>query len=91
MRSSRVIPEDAKDEFWSVVRDCLVEFHDRPRAWARAAANRLRAKVESMPHEQMEWFYHSEPFDIACSLANHQLAMGKNILSRYLQIRDGEE
>jgi hypothetical protein len=90
MRISRIIPEDAKDHFWSVVKECLVEFHHRPRAWSQAKAKRFRARVEAMPHEQMELFYHSEPFDVACRLAQQPLDMG-NYLSRYLQIRDGED
>ena len=43
-----------------------------------------------MPHEQMELIYHSEPFDVACRLAQEPLDMG-NHLSRYLQIRDRED
>jgi hypothetical protein len=85
-----MIPEDAKDHFWSVVKECLVEFHRRPRAWSRTRTNRVRTRVEAMPHEEMELFYHSEPFDVACRLAQHPLDMAKH-LSRYLQIRDGED
>ena len=90
MSISRIIPEDAKDHFWSVVKECLVEFHQRPRAWSRTSASRFRTRVEAMPHEQMELFYHSEPFDVACRLAQHPLDMGDH-LSRYLQIRDRED
>jgi hypothetical protein len=90
MTISRIIPEYAKDHFWSVVKECLVQFHDKPRAWSQKAANRLRAKTEAMAKEEMELFYHAEPFDVACSLAKHQLDM-QNLLSRYLQIRDAED
>ncbi len=69
MTASRIIPEDAKDQFWSVVKECLVEFHQRPRAWSRATASRFRKEVEAMPRAQMELFYHAEPFDVACRLA----------------------
>jgi hypothetical protein len=62
----------------------------KPRAWSQKAANRLRARIEAMPKEEMELFYHAEPFDVACSLVKHQLDM-KNFLSRYLQIRDAED
>jgi hypothetical protein len=47
-------------------------------------------KVEAMPLEEVELFYHSEPFDVACRLAQHPLDM-ENYLSRYVQIRDGED
>ena len=43
-----------------------------------------------MPHQQTELFYHSEPFDVACRLAERPLDMERH-LSRYLQIRDGQD
>ncbi len=43
-----------------------------------------------MPREQMELFYHSEPFDVACRLAQHPLDL-KDHLPRYLEIRDGQD
>jgi hypothetical protein len=90
MSISPIIPEDAKEHFWSVVEECLVEFHHRSRAWSRTRANRFRTRVEAMPHEQMELVYHSESFDVACRLARRLLDMA-NHLPRYLQIRDGED
>jgi hypothetical protein len=53
----------------------------------RRKAAQLRKKIESMPKESMELFYHSEPFDVACDLANHPLNLERH-LDRYLQIRD---
>jgi hypothetical protein len=38
----------------------------------------------------MELFYHAEPWDVACDLANRELDMDDKILSRYLEIRDVE-
>jgi hypothetical protein len=41
-----------------------------------------------MPAEQMELFYHAEPFDVACNLADNALDV-KDHLDEYLEIRDG--
>jgi hypothetical protein len=90
MSSSKVIPNDAKDQFWSVVEACLVEFHHKPRARARSQVYQFRKKVEDLPTKEAELLYHSEPFDVACRLANHPLEVG-NYLTRYLQIRDSED
>jgi hypothetical protein len=87
MNSSKIVPNDAKDEFWSVVRDCLREFHKMTTEIARRKATQLRKKIESMPKGSMEFFYHSEPFDVACDMANHPLKVERH-LDRYLQIRD---
>ncbi len=87
MSSSAIVPDDAKDQFWSVVRECLREFHKMATEITRRKAARLQKKIESMPSESMELFYHSEPFDVACDIANHPLNLERH-LNRYLQIRD---
>jgi hypothetical protein len=74
---------------------CLTEFHgipsrhDQPtNRYSRtlAEATRLRKKVNGMPVEQMELFYHAEPFDVACNLADKALDF-KDHLDDYLEIR----
>lgn len=40
-----------------------------------------------MPVEQMELFYHAEPFDVACDLADNSLDV-RDHLNEYLEIRD---
>ncbi|MFL5244893.1 MAG: hypothetical protein ACJ8FY_22555 [Gemmataceae bacterium] len=40
-----------------------------------------------MPIEQMDLFYHAEPFDVACNLADNTLDV-KDYLDEYLEIRD---
>jgi len=89
MSSSKIIPDDAKDQFWSVVNLCLREFHEMPLGAARRKASQLRGKIEQMPAEAREYFYHAEPFDVACDIANHPLNLEKHH-ARYLQIRDEE-
>ena len=87
MKPSNVIPKDEQDHFWSVVRQCIRKFHTRRASATLAAATRLRKKVNGMPVEQMELFYHAEPFDVACNLADHPLDV-KDHLNEYLEIRD---
>lgn len=87
MSSSKIIPDDAKDQFWPVVRDCLREFHKMTAEQTRRKASQLRKKIESMPNGSMEFFYHSEPFDVACDIASHPLNL-ENHRDRYLEIRD---
>ena len=89
MSSSNVIPDEAKDLFWSVVKVCLREFHEMPVEAVRRKSARFRNKIEQLPFDAMEYFYHSEPFDVACDIANHPLNL-EGHLSRYLQIRDEE-
>jgi hypothetical protein len=83
----QVIPVDAQDHFWSVVRRCLREFHTKQSPSALKKASRLRTKVEQLPAEDRELFYHDEPFDVACRLAGRRLKV-EDHLKHYLKIRD---
>lgn len=87
MKSSDVIPKAEQDRFWSVVRQCIRKFHSRCTRSTMPKATRLRKKVNGMPLEQMELFYHAEPFDVACDLAGNPLDV-KDYLDEYLRIRD---
>ena len=84
---SNVIPKDEQDHFWSVVRQCIRKFHARCASTTLAEATRLKKKVSGMPLEQMDLFYHAEPFDVACNLADNALDV-KDHLDEYLEIRD---
>jgi hypothetical protein len=88
MKSSAVIPEDEQDHFWSVVRQCIRRFHACCASKTLAEATRLRKKVNGMQVEQIDLFYHAEPFDVACNLADNALDV-KDHLDEYVQIRDG--
>ena len=90
MSSSKTALCEAKDQFWSVVRGCLREFHKMTSDMTRRKATQLRKKIESLPNEAMEFFYHSEPFDVACDIANEPLNL-QEFLDRYLQVRDGQQ
>lgn len=87
MKPSDVVSKDEQDHFWSVVRRCIRRFHARCASRTLAAATRLRKKVNGMPVEQIELFYHAEPFDVACNLADSALDV-KDHLDEYLEIRD---
>ena len=89
MKSSDVIPKDEQDHFWSVVRQCIRSFHARCGSRTLAEATRLRTRVNGMPVDQMELFYHAEPFDVACNLADNALDV-KDYLDEYLKIRDAD-
>jgi hypothetical protein len=87
MSSSKVAPDDAKDEFWAVVEECLREFHGMKPAGIRRKAGKLREAIERMTTGELEPFYHSEPFDVACEIADNPLNV-KDCLDRYLYLRD---
>jgi hypothetical protein len=87
MKTSHVIPKDEQDHFWGVVRQCIRRFHASCASLTLAKATRLRRKVSGMPVDQMELFYHAEPFDVACNLAGNPLEV-KDYLNEYLTLRD---
>jgi hypothetical protein len=89
MKSSIVIPKDEQNHFWSVVRECLRRFHSRCATTTLPAATRLRRKVSTMPIEQIELFYHAEPFDVACNLAGNPLDV-RDHLDEYRKMRDAD-
>lgn len=79
-----MIDAKAIDAFWSVVERCLVQFHGLSEDDAHRRGQALRARIESPPiGTSGEIFYHAEPFDVACDLADEQ-----RDLSRYRQQYD---
>lgn len=90
MRSPQVIPIDAQDHFWSVVRRCLRDFHAKQSDSALKKASRLRKKVEQLPVGDRALFFHDEPFDVACRLAGRPLKV-QDHLKHYLKIRDNAD
>jgi len=89
MKASDIIPTVEQDHFWSIVRQCVRTFHTVDPSKTLAEATRLRRKVNEMPVEQMELFYHAEPFDVACNLAGNALDV-KDHLEEYIAIRDAD-
>jgi hypothetical protein len=64
----------AKNAFWDVVEDCLVNLHGLQPGDARQRAQDFRARIESPPTGMSsDIFYHNEPFDVACDLADNEL------------------
>ena len=65
MSTPKTAADNAKDQFWSVVRDYLRAFHKLTPGVGARKANLLRKKLETLSNETIELFYHSEPFDVA--------------------------
>jgi len=84
------IPEKAKDAFWAVVEDCLVEIFGLKKQDAHQKSIGLRTRVEvPQPGIFNEIFYHAEPFYVACDIAGKELDVSSyqsqydNLLSRH--------
>lgn len=82
-----LIPGNFKDEFWTVVADCLQEFHGLDQLSCAFKVRRFRSDVDQWPESRQELFYHGEPFEVACNLAGNRLDL-KKYVKRYLAIRD---
>jgi hypothetical protein len=89
-----MIDLQARDEFWSVVEECLQQFHHVSAADAVQKTRELRWKLKSPPPGlptglASDLIYHDEPFDVACDLAGQQLDLDQyrsqydTILSRH--------
>ena len=89
MKTSKVVSGESQEHFWHVVRRCLREFHKASPA-VLAKVGRLRQKIDDAPIEEIEMFFHGEPFYVACDIAGRQLKV-EDFLKPYLQIRDGDE
>lgn len=72
-----------KDAFWAIIVDCLVLFHGISPAEATAAADDLRARIETpLPLEgppapwDKDLFYHNEPLYVADDIAGRETDAG---------------
>ncbi len=74
-----------KTIYWSVVEDCLVKFHHLPKGIAHAKSNAVRKKLKnSPPGINADFFYHTEPFYVACDLAGvHNIRDQERILEKH--------
>lgn len=89
MKPPKVISSEFQEQFWHVVRPCLREFHHASQT-VLGRVPKLRQKIENAPIEEVELFFHGEPFNVACGLARHRLPIEPH-LKRYLEIRDGQD
>jgi hypothetical protein len=89
-----MIDLQATDEFWSVVEECLQEFHHLSPVDAVQKTRELRRKLKFPPPGlpadlASEIIYHDEPFDVAGDLAGRRLDLDQHrsqydaILSRH--------
>jgi hypothetical protein len=68
-----------KGIFWSIVVECLVQFHGLDSLSARREADSLRGRIESPPPGiSGELIYHDEPFYVACDIAGDHESDSKN-------------
>ena len=73
-----MIDSKAKDTFWDVVEDCLIEFHGLSRVDAHKGSMNLRGRIESPPSGMSSGiFYHAEPFDVACDIVGKSLDLAE--------------
>jgi hypothetical protein len=89
MKTSHVTSAAYQEHFWHVVKACLREFHNATPA-VMSRMYKLRHKIEEAPMEEIELFFHGEPFNIACGIARHRLPIEPH-RERYLELRDGED
>jgi hypothetical protein len=89
VKTSKVISSESQEHFWRVVRACLREFHHASQA-VLARVSKLRQTIDDAPIEEVELFFHGEPFNVACGLAGRRLPI-KPHLQKYLEIRDGQD
>jgi hypothetical protein len=89
VKTSKVISRESQEHYWHVVRACLREFHHASQT-VLGRVSKLRQKIEDSPIEEVEIFFHGEPFNVACGLARRRLPIEPH-LQRYLEIRDGKE
>lgn len=87
-----MMTQKEKDRYWLVVRECLVAFHNEKRLIAQHRVAFYRARIESPdPRIALDIFYHNEPFDIACDIADSQLTMTEELFGKYERILEGKQ
>lgn len=79
---------ESQEQFWCVARRCLHHFHHAPPQIYKRLRE-LRAKIDVATIEEVELFFHDEPFNIACDVAQHAIPV-KSVLKQYLEMRDNE-
>src|SRR5438876_9635175 len=57
MKSPEVIPQEAKDQFWAVVKECLRVFHNRRGQVALRQVGNLRNKRRICPVKKLSCFF----------------------------------
>jgi hypothetical protein len=71
---SRAELQRASRAFWEIVRDSLVELHGHSGDEASTKIDGVRQRIASRSNDPGDdIIYHSEPFDVACRLANRDL------------------
>jgi len=63
--------EKEKEQYWKLVETCLTQFFQYNEADAIKASLDLRKQVGGKPADDI--FYHAEPLDIACDIAQAEI------------------
>lgn len=81
--------EQEKNEYWSLTRQCLTEFHGYSLKKARVVVEDFREELESQiaTSEAADFIYHDEPFELAQRLAAKQLVLA-NFEARYDELAE---
>ena len=76
-----MIEQTYKDDYWSIVEDCLVVIHGLNRSEARKKCASLRKKMERTHKGATDdMFYHNEPFYMASDIADDELAVEDDVI-----------
>ena len=65
-----MLPLKIKNQFWGVVEACLIELFKLAPEKVSVLLTDYKASLEELPIGDI--FYHSEPYDIACEIANRK-------------------
>ncbi len=86
-----MMTQKEKDNYWLIVRECVVAFHGQKRVDANRIVSSYRARIDSaLPQIASDVFYHNEPFDIACDIAEREIPLTEEIFSKYERILEGK-
>lgn len=67
-----------RNEFWEVVKECLIEWHGLSQFDALQRSYDLRKQIETPPPGVIsDLFYHNEPFQVACEMTGQQLDLAQ--------------
>jgi hypothetical protein len=78
-------PDVAQAQFWSAVERCLTEFHHTEPTKAHQTVKSFRLRLEQGSKDP-SLIYHSEPFNVASSLAASPLRLEGPLIDRYNEI-----
>ena len=64
-----------KKKYWLIVVDCLIEFHDIPKAEAIKLTKEYKNKFKLLGKETYNFLFHEGSFTSACHIAKNDIQM----------------